>query len=137
MPHVHLEVLNFIREQEGVWHETIVIGEKALETTDDHAEDVFLCEVVHQRISVYESFSDLDNIDVVVSQGETVPEDVALGVIPGLSVPELVDDVLNGINFVSAVRGVDHDVSTPSVLGAHRHVVLLVVSTCLALHTGL
>lgn len=48
MPHVNFEVLNFIRQQEGVRHEAEVCREEALQSADDHAENVLLGEVLSE-----------------------------------------------------------------------------------------
>ena len=57
-----LEVPHLIRQQEAVGHELVVDGEEALETADDDAENVLLCEVVHQRVTVKYALAHLDNV---------------------------------------------------------------------------
>ena len=46
MTHMLFEVFDFIRQQEGVRHETVINGEEALQSTDYDTKDVLLCEVL-------------------------------------------------------------------------------------------
>ena len=67
MSHVLLQILDFIRQEEGVWHEAVVYWEKPLQSTNDDTENVFLCEMVHQRVTVNQSSLHLDQFDVAVT----------------------------------------------------------------------
>ena len=46
MSHVQLKIMDLIWEQERVRHEPVVIREKSLQSADDNAEDVLLCEML-------------------------------------------------------------------------------------------
>lgn len=62
-----LEISNFIRKQETVWHEFIVYRKESLQSADYHTENIFLGKVIHQWISVEDAFSHFYDIEVVIS----------------------------------------------------------------------
>jgi len=70
-----LKVSHLIRQEERIRHEFIVNREETLESAYDHTEYVFLCEMVHQGISVKGTLSHLYNVEVVVSKRHAIPQD--------------------------------------------------------------
>ena len=50
MSHVLFQVFNLIWKEEGVWHEAVVNREEPLQTTDYHAENILLCEMLLNEI---------------------------------------------------------------------------------------
>ena len=92
-----LEVADLVGQQEAVRHELVVNWEEALQSADDHTEDVLLGEVVHQRVAVEDALAHLDDVEVVVSEGHAVPEHRAVSRLVCLTVAVLADDVLDGV----------------------------------------
>ena len=113
--HVLLQVFDLVRQQKGVWHETVVDWKETLQTADDDTEDVLLSEVVHERVAIDQGSFHLDKFDVVVAQGQPVVEDVAFCLVSRFSVAVLTNDVLDGVDLVSTVVGVDNDVFAAAV----------------------
>lgn len=110
---VLLEVSDLVRQQEGVGHELVVNGEESLESTDDDAEDVLLGEVVHQRVPVEDALGHLYDVQVVVSKGHAVPQQVAIARLGGLAIAIFANHVLHGVQLTPAVVGIHHDLGSP------------------------
>lgn len=91
------EVSDLVRQQETVWHELVVNWEKPLQTANNHAEYVFLCEVVHQRVPVEDAPPHFYDIQVVVAQSHAVPQNRAISWLVGFSVSVFSDYILNGV----------------------------------------
>lgn len=51
VPHVHFELLQLVRQQEAMRHEVVLALEETLQSRDDYTKDVFLCEVLKERIT--------------------------------------------------------------------------------------
>ena len=64
--------------------------------------------MVHQRIPVENAFSHLDDIQIMVPQGHTIPQYGAISRLIGLFITILTNNILNSVQFTSAVVGVDH-----------------------------
>ena len=64
-----LEVPHLICEQEGIGHKLVIKREKPLQSRDDYTENVFLCKVVHEGISVEQIvWVCLDHVKVYVPE---------------------------------------------------------------------
>ena len=46
VPHVQLQVVDFVGQQEGVGHKAVLIGEKTLQAANDDAENILLCKML-------------------------------------------------------------------------------------------
>lgn len=128
------EVSHFVRQQEGVRHELVVDWKESLQARDDHAEDVLLCEVVHQRVSVENALAHLDDVEVVVAKSHPVPKQSSIARLSGFSISVLTNDVLESIQFSSAVVRVDDNLSPSELrLFLSVHDVIVVHSSFLPL----
>ena len=117
--HVLLQVFDLVREQERVGHESVVDGEEALQTTDNDTEDVLLSEVIHQRVAVDERTLHFDQLDIAVSEGNSVVQNVSIRLVARLSVAILANDILHSVDFAPAVVRVHNDVASAAVRRLH------------------
>ena len=113
LSHMVFEISHFVWEQERVRHKLVVDGEEPLESRNNNAENVLFGKVVHQRVAVKNAFAHLDNIQVVVSQSHSVPEDAPITWLGGFPISILADDVLNRIQLAPAVIGVNNNLGSP------------------------
>ena len=68
--------------------------------------------MVHQGISVENALTHLDDVQVMVSQGHSVPEKSSVARLRGLSVSILADHVLHCVKLRPTVVGVHNDLSS-------------------------
>ena len=69
-----LKVTHLIWEQKTVGHELVVDWEESLEPAYDDTEDIFLGEMVHERIPIEDAFSHFNYVKIMIPQRHTVPE---------------------------------------------------------------
>lgn len=62
-----LKVAHLIWEQKAVRHELVIDREESLEPAYDDAENIFLGEMVHERISVEDAFSHFNYVEIMIS----------------------------------------------------------------------
>jgi len=117
--HVLLQVFDFVRHQEGVRHKAEINREESLQSANDYTEDVLLREVlksqkaktyIHERVPVNEVLLLFNEVDVVVPEGDSVPEEMALGVGSALTIAVLVDHVLHSVYFGPTIESVNKNV---------------------------
>ena len=65
--------------------------------------------MVHEGIPIKYALSHLDDVEVVITQGHSIPQHRAISRLVGLSIAVLADYVLYSIELRSAVVGVHHD----------------------------
>ena len=78
--------------------------------------------MIHQRVTVNQSFSSLDDINVVVAESHPVPKDIAFsaGCMVLFPVSTLANNVLYSVDLLSAVHRINHDVLLV-LRRAHHH----------------
>ena len=108
LPQMVLEVAHFIGQKKAVRHELVVDREESLQSTDDNAKYVLLCEVVHQWIPIKDALPHLNYVQIMIPQGHTIPQERAIPRLVGLSVPVLSNNILHRVELPSAVVGVDY-----------------------------
>lgn len=72
--------------------------------------------MVHERIPVENTLPHLNNVQIVVSQSHTVPENAAFTWLISLSIAILSDHILDRVQLTSAVIGVDDNLLAPDHL---------------------
>jgi hypothetical protein len=109
LPHMVFEIAHLIWQQEGIRHELVVEGKKALQSRNDNAEYILFGEVVHERVPVENAFRHLDDVQIVVSQRHAVPEEGAIPRLSRLPVPILANHVLHRVQLAAAMVRVYDD----------------------------
>ena len=110
-----LQIFYLVGQQERIGHEAIIDWKKALQATYYDAEDVLLCEVVHQWIPIDQCAFHFNQLYVAISQCESVIENVTIRLIARLSIAILANHVLDCVHLVPAVVSVHNDVAPASV----------------------
>lgn len=66
--------------------------------------------MIHEWITIYQGLSRFYYVNVMISQGHSIPENVTFGICAMrlLSIAALANNVLYSINFCAAVRRVDY-----------------------------
>jgi len=78
--------------------------------------------MIHQRVAVDERPLHLNQLDVVVAQGQSVVENVAVRLLASLTVAVLADHILNSVDLVTTMVGINDNVSASAVRRLHhRH----------------
>lgn len=133
LAHVVFEVPHLVWQQERVGHELVINWEKPLEPAYDDAEYVFLRKVIHQGVPIELAFAHLDDVQIVVSEGHTVPQNRPISGLIGLSVPVLANHILQSVELCPAVIGVDYNLGPPQLvlLFSVHNVVLVLLLTVL------
>lgn len=75
---------------------------------------------IHEWVSINQRFLHFNQFNIIVSQCESVPEDVAVGGLSRLSVAKLADDILNSVDFMPAMCRVDDNVLATSIRWFHH-----------------
>jgi hypothetical protein len=103
-----LKISDLIRKKKRVWHEFVIDWEESLKPTDDDAEYILFCKMIHQRISIENALTHLDDVKVVISQSHAIPQDRSISWLICLFVPILANDILNCVKLTSAMIGIDN-----------------------------
>jgi hypothetical protein len=98
-----LEVPDFIGEEKRVRHELIIDREESLQSTDNNTEDVFLCKMVHERVSIEGTLAHFDYIKVMVAQGHSIPQYRPITWLIGFTISVFAYHILYCVKFSSAV----------------------------------
>lgn len=132
MLHVQVKVLDLIRQQKGVWHELVLLREESLESADYNAENIFLCKMIHEWVSINNGLSHSYQINVMISQSHTIPVYVAFTAHCTLPKTILVNYVLYSIYFSSTMTSIYHNLFafTFGKLCWDHHGYLLLVLRC-------
>lgn len=103
------KVTDLVRQQKTIRHKLVINWKESLQPTYDYTEDVFLCEMVHQRITVENASSHFDDVQVMIPKSHAIPQNGPIARLICLSVSVLANHVLNRIQLGPTMVGVDYD----------------------------
>lgn len=71
--------------------------------------------MIHEGIPVENTFAHFNDIEIVISEGHSIPEDASISRLGGFPITILAYDILNGVQLTPAVIGVNDNLSSPQL----------------------
>ena len=103
------KISNLIRQQKTIRHKFIINRKKSLKPANNYTKDVFLCKMVHKRISIKNAFPHFNNIEIMISKSHSIPENSTISWLICLSISILSYYILDSIKFTSAMASINYN----------------------------